>query len=126
MKVQLVLASLFIAAICVAAGPVIEIKCETNFNAVPVANKQIGASFLVKCPAGCSASTLYGSDVYTTDSSVCTAAVHAGVIKAGKGGVVKVLVLKSPPAYKGSNKNGVQSSDWASSWSDKAFRVSKP
>ncbi len=126
MKVQLVLASLFIAAVCFAAGPAVEIACDANFNAVPGQNKQIGASFLVKCPAGCGASTLYGTDIYTTDSSVCTAAVHAGVIKTDKGGVVKVLVTKSTPTYKGSNKNGVQSSDWGSSWSDKAFKVSKP
>ena len=35
----------------------------------------VGATFVFHCPAGGSAGTVWGSDVYTADSSVCTAAV---------------------------------------------------
>ena len=42
-----------------------------------------------------------------------------------KGGDVKVTIVKSLPSYKGSARNGVTTSDWANSWGDTAFQVSK-
>ncbi len=58
--------------------------------------------------------TVYGTDVYTDDSDLATAAVHAGVLKDGERGVVRVTVLPGMPSYAGSTRNGVTSSEWPS------------
>ncbi len=102
-----------------------DIKCGDKMKDVPFATKDIGSSFQVTCPAGCTEGSVWGSGTYTTDSSICLSAVHAGVIEAAKGGVVKVTLVKSLPSYTGSEANGVKTSDWSSSWGDTAFQVSK-
>jgi hypothetical protein len=56
--------------------------------------------------------SVWGSDVYTLDSALATAAVHAGVVKAGQTGIVRVEVVQSPPNFQGSTKNGVTTSPW--------------
>src|SRR5262245_33394804 len=38
------------------------------------------------CSPGGTAHTVWGSDIYTADSSICTAGVHAGLITLEKGG----------------------------------------
>jgi hypothetical protein len=55
---------------------------------------------------------VWGSDIYTADSPLATAAVHAGAVKAGQTGVVKVKLIPPPPAFAGSTRNGVTSQDF--------------
>lgn len=55
---------------------------------------------------------VWGTDVYTLDSPLATAAVHAGVLKAGQTGVVRIKLLGPTPAFQGSTRNGITSSDW--------------
>jgi hypothetical protein len=56
---------------------------------------------------------VWGTDIYTADSSLAAAAVHAGVLKAGQAGIVKVrIVAPPPPAYQGSTRNGVTSNNY--------------
>lgn len=54
----------------------------------------------------------YGTDVYTGDSMIATAAVHAGVLKHGQEGVVRVRILPSRNSYASTSRNGVTSSAW--------------
>jgi hypothetical protein len=61
---------------------------------------------------GSDTGTVYGTGIYTDDSSLATAAVHAGVLAVGKKGVVKVTMLPGQSSYKGSTKNGVVSHSW--------------
>jgi hypothetical protein len=56
--------------------------------------------------------SVWGSDVYTCDSTLATAAVHAGMLKAGQTGVVRVKIVPSPMAYQGSTRHGVSSSSY--------------
>ena len=65
-------------------------------------------------PGGSTNSTIWGTDVYTSDSAICVAAAHRGLISTANGGPVTVLVLGSQPAYTGSSRNGVTSSDYPS------------
>jgi Tol biopolymer transport system component/regulation of enolase protein 1 (concanavalin A-like superfamily) len=58
--------------------------------------------------------SLWGTDVYTADSTLAMAAVHAGVLKPGGTGVVKVTILPGQSAYQGSTRNGVTSSSYGS------------
>ncbi|XP_036442468.1 cysteine-rich secretory protein LCCL domain-containing 2 [Colossoma macropomum] len=67
----------------------------------------------VYCPANCKNEPSYwapvfGTNIYADSSSICRAAIHAGVIKA-TGGYVDVLALDKRKSYAGSLKNGIQS-----------------
>jgi hypothetical protein len=56
---------------------------------------------------------VWGVDVYTLDSTLAAAAVHAGVVKAGKTAVVRVKIVQGLAAYAGSTRNGVTTSPFA-------------
>jgi hypothetical protein len=62
--------------------------------------------------------TVWGSDVYTSDSSICKAARHAGVISA-QSGLVRLRIQAGRPSYAASTRNGVTTSSW-NAW-DKSF-----
>jgi hypothetical protein len=72
---------------------------------------QVGQSFHFKV-TGAAGGSLWGTDVYTTDSTLATVAVHAGVLQVGQTGIVQVTILAPPPNFQGSNRNGVASGDW--------------
>jgi hypothetical protein len=55
---------------------------------------------------------VYGSDVYTVDSTLATAAVHAGALKDGQTGTVHVEIVQSPQGFDSTTKNGVTSFAW--------------
>jgi hypothetical protein len=57
---------------------------------------------------------LWGTDVYTSDSLLATAAVHAGVLKNQQTGIVKVTLLPGQASYQGAMRNGVVSQPWQS------------
>ncbi len=65
---------------------------------------------------GASGGAVWGTDVYTDDSSVARAAVHAGVLAVGETKTVTVTILPGQPSYPASTRNGVSSSSWGS-WS---------
>jgi hypothetical protein len=83
-------------------------------NATPAAANmmgfqgQVGVEVQLQVTGGLGGA-VWGTDVYTLDSSVAAAAVHAGVVQPGQTATVKVRVLPSPPAYVGSSRNGVTS-----------------
>jgi hypothetical protein len=54
----------------------------------------------------------WGTDVYTTDSHLATSAVHAGVLRVGQKGIVKVTVLPGLDNYMATTRNGVTSQPW--------------
>ncbi|MBS1149021.1 MAG: protease, partial [Myxococcaceae bacterium] len=66
-------------------------------------------------PAGTSVS-VWGTDIYTDDSSVCTAGVHSGLIDFTTGGPLTVEIRPGEPAYLGTVRNGVTTFDYGS-WS---------
>jgi hypothetical protein len=66
---------------------------------------------------------VWGTDVYTTDSSLAAAAVHAGVLKPNQTGVVKVTTMAPPAVFVGSTRNGVTSMPYTVF--PGAFKVSK-
>lgn len=75
---------------------------------------QNGSQYTFACPAGGAARTVWGSDVYTDDSSVCTAAVHAGVIGFASGGLVTIEIRPGQSSYPATTRNGVTTSSWGS------------
>lgn len=69
----------------------------------------VGKTFVFKV-TGVNAGALWGTDVYTTDSTLGLAAVHAGLLQPGQTGVIRVTMLPGQPAYQGATRNGVTSS----------------
>jgi hypothetical protein len=89
---------------------------EANASSLHV--KQGDKITLACSPAG-TAHAVWGSDIYTTDSSICTAAVHSGLITLQNGGSVTIEVRPGRPVYGCSERNGVTSScygQWAESF----------
>lgn len=66
------------------------------------------------CPPDGEIGTVWGTDTYTDDSSVCTAAVHAGIINPVEGGRVVIEIAPGEEEYQGSEANGVESQDYGS------------
>jgi len=56
--------------------------------------------------------SIYGTDIYTDDSSLSAAAVHANALKVGETGLVKVTILAGQDSYASTIRNGVRSSTW--------------
>src|SRR5215204_5980416 len=64
------------------------------------------------CPADATGrGAIWGMDVYTGDSSVCQAALHAGVV-GRQGGAITVIPEAGRNAYPGVTRNGVRSSNF--------------
>src|SRR4029453_8062672 len=59
------------------------------------------------CPPNGTIGTVWGSEPYTTDSSVCTAAVHAGRISLEDGGRVVIQIRQGDQSYEGSTQYGI-------------------
>jgi hypothetical protein len=53
--------------------------------------------------------TIWGTDVYADDSSVCTAAVHAGLITLKDGGTVTIGIRPGQDSYNGTTQNNIRS-----------------
>lgn len=69
-------------------------------------------SLVCNCSAEATATgPVYGSEVYTDDSSICRAARHDGVI-GPRGGIVEVHESRGLPGYEAATRNGVSSTSW--------------
>ncbi|MFC4158181.1 LCCL domain-containing protein [Chitinimonas lacunae] len=65
---------------------------------------------------GTTSGSVWGSGVYTSDSSMAAAAVHSGLLSPGVTDTIKVEVMPGQTKYFGSQSNGVLSKDYGS-WS---------
>ncbi len=72
-----------------------------------------GQTFTYRCSAGAAPRNVWGSGIYSDDSSVCTAAVHAGRINPVAGGAVTIEIRPGRARYAGSARHGVTSMNFA-------------
>ena len=84
---------------------------------------QLGKVFHFRV-TGNAAGFVFGTDVYTDDSTLATAAVHAGILRDGQQGIVKVTIHPGQPVYAGTSRNGVTSYAWQDF--PGSFRVEAP
>ena len=69
---------------------------------------------------GTAGGSVWGTGVYTDDSQISAAAVHAGVLAVNETGVVSVVIRPGENSYAGSQRNGVSSmnfGNWSGSYS---------
>jgi len=57
---------------------------------------------------------VWGTDLYTGDSSIAAAAVHAGLLQPDETGTIMVTILSGREMYRGSARYGVASNDYPS------------
>ena len=95
------------------ASIIIAARSSTTAAACPATMQ--GQSGAVKCSCSASAAggggPVWGTDIYTEDSAVCRAAVHAGAIGAN-GGTVSIVTVGGQQKYVGSTRNGVKTDDY--------------
>jgi hypothetical protein len=77
---------------------------------------KIGQTFVIEA-TGDLRGSLWGTDIYTSDSNLGAACVHAGVLQPGETGVVRVTMMAPIPVFPGSTRNGVTSATWTPGWS---------
>lgn len=85
--------------------------CPRRFKDVP----NLGSDTEVSCECMSSGvgGSVWGTDVYTQDSSLCGAAVHVGAIPK-TGGTIAAKAGPGCKPFKGTERNGISSSDWSS------------
>jgi hypothetical protein len=71
-----------------------------------------GKTIAYECPADGTIGTVWGSEPYTTDSSVCTAAVHAGRISLADGGRVIIEIRQGEESYGGTTQNSIVTTEY--------------
>ena len=69
-----------------------------------------GSRYVYTCPSYGTVRISLGTDIYTDDSSVCTAAVHSSLITLAGGGTVTIEIRPGEASYTGSTRNGITSS----------------
>jgi hypothetical protein len=69
----------------------------------------VGMTYKFRCPPNGEERAIWGSDIYTADSSICTAAVHAGLFSIVDGGVVTVEFRPGRLTYGSTTRNGIKS-----------------
>jgi hypothetical protein len=74
------------------------------------------------CPANVALNSIWGTDFYTDDSAICSAAIHAGAIGRTQGGLVLMAVRSGRNSYGASTRNGVTSRAYGSWVGSLSFR----
>ena len=71
----------------------------------------VGATYYFRV-TGVTEGQLWGTDIYSGDSTIGAAAVHAGLLKPGKTDVLRVTVVTPPERFPGTVRNGVTSTEY--------------
>ena len=93
------------------APPVSIISCKETASNI-IFSGPIGMKFLVKCPVDCSkiSHNVFGSNIYSGDSSICQSAIHFGALN-DRGGEVNFVIEKGEKLYYGKRSFGIESKD---------------
>ena len=78
-------------------------------------DNRLDQDFSYICPSGGTIETVYGTDVYNHSTSICTAAVHSGIITAKDGGLVTIRIRPREESYAGTYRNEVESRNYGKS-----------
>ncbi|XP_010785406.1 cysteine-rich secretory protein LCCL domain-containing 1-like [Notothenia coriiceps] len=104
------------------------ITCETTV--APMCSYQKPAKHCPRlyCPRNCleenpHISRVIGTRIYSDKSSICRAAVHAGVLRNDLGGYIDVMPVDKRKNYIASHQNGISSESLQNPPGGKAFRV---
>jgi hypothetical protein len=68
----------------------------------------MGGVFRYYCPPGGTAADVFGDTVYALDSSICTAAVHRGLVAEETGGRVSIQISPGAARLPGETSHGIE------------------
>jgi hypothetical protein len=88
--------------------------------------QQPGKKVDIACAPGGPAGSVWGTDTYTDDSSICTAAVHAGLITVADGGNVTIEIAPGASSYQGTTANGITSQSYGAYQGSFTFPTDQP
>ena len=71
----------------------------------------VGATYYFRV-TGVTEGQLWGTDIYSGDSTIGAAAVHAGLLKPGETDLLRVTVVTPPEKFPGTLRNGVTSTEY--------------
>lgn len=115
MKITLLKISVLLLAVALAGAckKNVHVQCGDTPKSVRMNTEPV---FIAVCPAGCRGAfgSVWGMGPYTTDSSICRSAIHAGALDDSKGGKVTVNLKPGQGSYSATVANGVASSTWGS------------
>ncbi|XP_026169662.1 cysteine-rich secretory protein LCCL domain-containing 1b [Mastacembelus armatus] len=106
--------------------PVKAITCDTTVAHFCPFKKPVRHCPRLYCPRNCLRDgqiRVIGTKYYSDKSSICRAAIHAGVIQNESGGYLDVMPMDKRRQYTGSYQNGITSESLLSPTGGKAFRV---
>ncbi|XP_036412149.1 cysteine-rich secretory protein LCCL domain-containing 1b [Colossoma macropomum] len=113
-------------AFTVSKVPVKAITCDVTVAQYCPFKKPVRHCPRLFCPRNClydSHARVIGTRYYADRSSICRAAIHAGVIQNESGGYLDVMPVDRRRQYTGSNQNGIASESLQNPTGGKAFRV---
>jgi len=96
----------------ISARPAAEAVALTWTSRIIQFSREAGRQFVFECPRSGRAERVTGTDIYGETSSVCTAAVHAGLITLANGGRVTVEIRAGRDSFSGSSRNGITSASY--------------
>lgn len=102
----------FVADIMPTEAGVLPVRVITWQTTAALWRDRLDQPFAAYCPAGGSTAPTWGSDIYRDASSICTAAVHAGLITPQRGGAIAFKMVSRMPFYIGNTRNGVTTRHW--------------
>lgn len=73
--------------------------------------ERVGATYYFRV-TGVTEGQIWGTDIYSGDSSIGAAAVHAGLLKASETKVLRVAVVTPPDSFPATTRNGVTSTEY--------------
>jgi tetratricopeptide (TPR) repeat protein len=98
--------------------------CPATFDSGRYGNSELTCT----CGPGSMTGTVWGTDIYTNDSSICAAARHAGAV-GPEGGTVRLRGAPGRARYAASRRNGIASSSgdrWDGSFTFTSATVGAP
>jgi hypothetical protein len=71
----------------------------------------VGSTYYFRV-TGVTEGQLWGTDIYSGDSTIGAAAVHAGLLRPGETNLLRVTVVTPPEKFPGTVRNGVTSTEY--------------
>lgn len=108
--------------------PVQAANCQTRAHQICTFKKPVSHCPRMYCPPNCleenpHLARVIGTRFYSDRSSICRAAVHAGVIRNYDGGYLDIMPVENKQRYFGSYQNGIFSESLKNPPGAKAFRI---
>lgn len=98
---------------CAVQATVAPLKVEVQPQNASAWRGATGASAtIIAVVTGSAGGAVWGTDTYTDDSSISTAAVHAGILDVGETGFVQITIKPGQSTYTGSIQHNITTKDY--------------